>query len=536
VKAKHYIIAGSLSWLLTFVVGFFILAPSTDDGYYVIASLGTALKGSPGFWIGDEFSPSFFLPTAFTFVYGILLKLTMILGLDFGPFGFRVYQFLFILLLPLFGLIALRQLFPRDYGLRFLAFIALLSATYFVQTAPIVRPEVLGSVLFIVHFTLRGKKLGRLDTATFVLALSGTMHPLFMILAFTVFSVGLTRRLRLYGIGRISYWFETVATFAIPYTALALYYALNITAYREQIGGRAEILSNALLMQFMFLWDNLRFWSDPAGIEIGLYSGYPAYTFVLIMATSTWLVIRNRTSLWQDDRRWIAWPIISIQWLAFFTFPPFLPYLGFTSFLGTLVIVLLWSESDNRYLSGQQRTIIFMVACGCLSLLFIAFHSGKFIISSEKRLTPAGLYSAMSPIFDNNQEAKLYTHAARLIPPLIEYFSNDEDEIRINFLYLDPDCLPATLLERANYHTAMILPNLEPNETYWGLMAGLDIGGTRAGESQLNDDGTITFKTKDKHATITLNPITKAYSDSKNLITTATPASIKLAAPGACGE
>lgn len=534
VKTKYYIIAGSLSWLFTFVVGFFILAPSTDDGYYVIASLGTALKGIPGFWIGDEFAPSFFLPTAFTFVYGVLLKLTMILGLGFGPFGFRVYQFLFIIALPLFGLIALRQFFPRDYALRFLAFITLLSVTYFVQTAPVVRPEVLGSVLFIVHFTLRGKNLGRFNTATFVLALSGTMHPLFMILAFTVFGVEFARRLHLHGIGRISYWFERLATFAIPYAVLVLYYAFNMTAYREQIGGRAGILSNELLTPILFLWDNLLFWSDPAGIEIGLYSGYPAYAFVLIMATSTWLVVRNRASLWHDNLRWVAWPIISIQWLVFFTFPPFLPYMGFTSFLGTLVIVLLWSESDNRYLRGQQRTIIFMTACVSLSLLFIAFHSGKFMLSPEKRLTPAGLYSAMSPIFDDNQEAKFYTHAARLIPPLIEYFAIDDDEIRINFLYLDPDCLPATLLERANHHASMTLPDLDPNKTYWGLMSGPDIAGTTGGESILNDDGTLTFKTKDAHTTITLTPITNAYSDSKNLITTAAPISIELGAPGAC--
>jgi len=119
-KTKFYIAVGSFGWLLTFVIGFFILAPSTDDGYYVIASLGTALKGSPGFWIGDEFAASFFLPTGFTFVYGVVLKLTMVMGLDFGPFGFRVYQFLFILALPLFVLIALRQIFPRDYALRFL--------------------------------------------------------------------------------------------------------------------------------------------------------------------------------------------------------------------------------------------------------------------------------------------------------------------------------------------------------------------------------------------------------------------------------
>ena len=524
-KTKLYIAAGSFGWLLTFIVGFFILAPATDDGYYVIASLGTALQGSPGFWIGDEFAPSFFLPTGFTFVYGVLLKLTMVLGLDFGPFGFRVYQFLFILALPLFVLVALRQIFPRDYAFRFLVFIALLSVTYFVQTASTVRPEVLGSVLFIGYFTLRGKNLGRFDISTFVLALAGTMHPLFMLLAFTVLGVGLGRRFLLYGIGRFSYWFETVAVFAIPYVVLAFYYVLNLNDYREQIGGRSGIFSTGLLSPITFLWDNLLFWSDPDGIEIGLFTAYPAYAFVLIMAVSTWLVIRNRTSLWSDDLRWVAWPIIGIQWLVFSTFPPFLPYMGFTSFLGTLVIVLLWSESDNRYLFVKRRIIIFTIACASFSLLFITFHSGKFIISSEDRLTPARLYSAMSPILDGDGETMLYTHAARLIPPLIDYFSNSDNEIRLNFLYLDPDCLPVTLLEQANEHASTILPNLDPDKTYWGLMRD---------QSQLADDGKWSFITKGTHSTITLTPTTDAYSDSKNLITNATFVSIKHAVSGAC--
>ena len=86
-NSKLFVVAGLAAWFLTFLLGFFILAPSTDDGYYVIASMGTALNGNPGFWIGNEFAPSFFLPTAFPFLYGILLKLTMILGFDFGPFG-----------------------------------------------------------------------------------------------------------------------------------------------------------------------------------------------------------------------------------------------------------------------------------------------------------------------------------------------------------------------------------------------------------------------------------------------------------------
>lgn len=64
----------------------------------------------------------------------------MILGFEFGALGFRVYQFLFILSLPILSFIALRRGFPKDYSMRFLLFITLLSLTYFAQSAPAVRP------------------------------------------------------------------------------------------------------------------------------------------------------------------------------------------------------------------------------------------------------------------------------------------------------------------------------------------------------------------------------------------------------------
>ena len=153
-NSKTFIFAGYGAWCLTFLVGFFILAPSTDDGYYLIASLGAALTGSPGFWIGDKFFPALFLPTAFTYFYGLLLKLTMILNLDFGPFGFRFYQFIFVLLIPLSGSLMLRRFYPGEHRFRSLLLLVFLSLTYFVQSAATVRPEVLGAVLFFCFLSL----------------------------------------------------------------------------------------------------------------------------------------------------------------------------------------------------------------------------------------------------------------------------------------------------------------------------------------------------------------------------------------------
>ena len=189
-NSKTFVYAGFCAWYLTFLVGFFVLAPSTDDGYYVIASLGVAINDSPGFWIGDTFSPALFLPTAFTYFYGLLLKLTMILNFNFGPFGFRFYQFIFVLLLPVSGVLMLRRLCPGDYGFRLLLFLVFLSLTYFVQSAATVRPEVLGAVLFLCFLSLSEKSSERRAFPAFLLALCGTVHPNFTLLAVAIFALG----------------------------------------------------------------------------------------------------------------------------------------------------------------------------------------------------------------------------------------------------------------------------------------------------------------------------------------------------------
>lgn len=520
--SKIFITAGILAWFLTFLVGFFILAPSTDDGYYVIAALGTAIKGSPGFWIGNEFAPSFFLPTAFTYIYGVLLKLTMVLGFDFGPFGFRVYQFLFILMLPVVSAWMLRRLFPGDHAIRLLMLLSLLSVTYFVQSAATVRPEVLGILLFVGYLALRKSNSPRLDYATFLLALSGTMHPIFMLLAFTVFAASIFRRYKRTGLSDSKQWFGTLAAFALPYAGLVLYYAFNLSEYRQQIGGRAGILSADFLASPKFIGTNLLFWNDPSGIEFGLYGGYPAVAFFSTMLISTALVISKRKQLWGDENLWVVWPVVVVQWVIFFGLPTYLPYLAVSSFLSSLVIVLLW-QSPLQLVARRNTRLLFVGACVGLALIFIAFHAGKFVLISDERLTPTGLHSAISPLLEDG-ETKLYTNAARLIPPLIDNFSVDDD-VQLNFLYLDPDCLPPHLMGRANEHMLTTLIDAFSDKDLWGI---------NLADSNTSKDGAISFVTKGARSTITLTPEETAYSDKKNLITSASSVSVELAQPGTC--
>ena len=508
-NSKLFIIAVHGAWYLTFLLGFFILAPSTDDGYYIISSLGTTLTGSPGFWIGDEFAPSFFLPTVFPFIYGTLLKLTMILGLDFGAFGFRVYQFIFILLIPVLSWITLRRIFPGDYGIRLLLLITLLSVTYFIQSVAVVRPEALGVVLFIVFLALRETKFSSGVLPAFVLALCGTMHPIFMLLAITLFGVHLIRIYRQSRFKNLKQWSGSTVAFAIPYLVLAVYYLINFTEYRQQIQGRTSVLSNDILAGPKFILDNLLFWNDSNGIEYGLFSGYPAVAFVFVMSASTLLVLSRRTQVWNHESLWLCWPILFVQWFAFLALPHYLPYLAVSSFLASLIIVLLW-QRPHILVSGRRMKYLLGGSTFAICLIFIAFHAGKFVLSSEERLTPASLHSAMSPVMEN-PETKLYTNAARLIPPLIDNFS-ENGNIRLNFLYLDPDCLPPHLLERANRHATASLTNTDPQTAYWGM---------NKVDSDRTDEGEITFITKGAHSTIALVPTDKVYEDTKNIITRA---------------
>ena len=510
-----FIIAGYGAWYSTFLLGFFILAPSTDDGYYVIASLGTALTGNPGFWIGDSFAPAFFLPTAFTYFYGFLLKLTMTFDFNFGPFGFRFYQLLFLFLLPVSSTLMLRRLFPDDHGIRLLLLLIFLSLTYFVQSAATVRPEVLGAVLFLCFLSLREKNVTHGALPALLLALCGTVHPNFTLLAVVVFGFGLIRNFQQFRLNNLGQWVIATTAFTLPFAVVGIYYAINLTEFQQQTLGRASILSTDAWTAPAVVWKNLWFWDNDAGIAYGLFSGYPALGFLLIMFISTTLVLYRRAHLWDHASLWLCWPIVFVQWFVFLLLPPFLPYLAFSSFLASLNVVLLW-PTPQFWLPNRRLKWTLTGSGFALCLVFIVFQGGKFLLVPREWFTPAGLHSVMSPVLENT-ETKLYTSSARLIPPLIDYFS-ENGNIRLNFIYLSPNCLQDNLLERANQHALTVLPKSDLQKTYWGL--------AKHNSNQI-EEGAVRFVANGAQSIITLIPADEVYADKGNLIIRASSVTVK---------
>ena len=510
-----FIVAGYGAWYSTFLLGFFILAPSTDDGYYVIASLGTALTGNPGFWIGDSFAPAFFLPTAFTYFYGFLLKLTMIFDFNFGPFGFRFYQLLFLFLLPVSSTLMLRRLFPDDHGIRLLLLLIFLSLTYFVQSAATVRPEVLGAVLFLCFLSLREKNVTHGALPALLLALCGTVHPNFTLLAVVVFGFGLIRNFQQFRLNNLSQWVIATTVFTLPFAVVGIYYAINLTEFQQQTLGRASILSTDAWTAPAVVWKNLWFWDNDAVIAYGLFSGYPALGFLLIMFISTTLVLYRRAHLWDHASLWLCWPIVFVQWFVFLLLPPFLPYLAFSSFLASLNVVLLW-PTPQFWLPNRSLKWTLTGSGFALCLVFIVFQGGKFLLVPREWFTPAGLHSVMSPVLENT-ETKLYTSSARLIPPLIDYFS-ENGNIRLNFIYLSPNCLQDNLLERANQHALTVLTKSDPQKTYWGLSKH---------NSNQTEEGAVSFVTNGAQSIVTLIPADEVYADKGNLIIRASSVTVK---------
>jgi len=510
-----FIIAGSVAWVLTFSVGFIILAPQTDDGYYTISAMGTAINGSPGFWIGDDFAPTFFLPTAFTYLYGLLLKLTMISGLEFGAFGFRVYQFLFIFLVPVVSFLALRRIFQRDYGIRFFILITGLLVTHFTKSAPTVRPEIIATVLFILFLSLRQGKFAHSALPAFVLALSGTMHPNFMILAITVFLFDLIRNRQLIRANTLKRTLGSIFAFALPLGVLAIYYFNNLSEYQQQISGRASIINSNIWDSPVMMLNDLFFWNDTEGIIFGLYIAYAALSFLVVMLTSTILVWRKRSQVWQQEKLWLCLPMLLVQWVVFIALPNFLPYLALSSLLAILIIVLLW-QHPLLWVSSKRMRYVLLGAGFALCMIYVGIHSGKSIVSPSQRLTPLSLHTAMSVVLDD-PEAIFYTNANRLIAPLIDDFE-EEGKIRVNLTYLDPDCLPPYLLELASEHALKGLPAVDPHMTYWGF--------NKSSLAKI-DNGELRYTTKGAPYSITIIPDETVYEDNRNLIVRASSITVK---------
>jgi len=231
------------------------------------------------------------------------------------------------------------------------------------------------------------------------------------------------------------------------------------------------------------------------------------------MIAASVLMIRRRSELWSDERLWICWPMFFVQWFVFLLLPAFTPYLAFSSVLASLIIVLLWQPREQLFSTRNVKWAIAGTGFA-ICLVFIVFQGGKFVISSDERLTPIGLHAAVAPILEDS-DTKFYTASARLIPPLIDYFTGD-DGIKVNFTYLSPNCFGADLLERANRHASNVLPETDLQQTYWGvdrtIVANFDY---------LSDGNELNFYTKGASSIVSLVPSDQIYIDDKNMITRA---------------
>ncbi len=410
----------------------------------------------------------------------------------------------------------LRRLCPGDYGFRLLLFLVFLSLTYFVQSAATVRPEVLGAVLFLCFLSLSEKSSERRAFPAFLLALCGTVHPNFTLLAVAIFGAGLVRNFRQLQLSNLAQWAIASSAFALPFAVVGIYYVFNVAAFEQQTLGRANILSNDVWTAPPVVWQNLWFWENVEGIAYGLFSGYPAFGFMLIMLVSTALVLYRGACLWTDENLWMCWPFLFVQWLVFLLLPPFLPYLAFSSFLASVNVVLLCPQPPLWVLNGRSKWM-FTSCSFALCLVFVSFQGGKFLLFPGGWLTPAGLYSVMSPVLENTK-AKFYTRSARLIPPLIDYFSGN-GHIRIHFLYLSPNCLQPSLLERANHHALTVLTNSDAQTTYWGFAKR---------NSKEADKGRVSFAVKGAQSVVTLNTAEQVYVDKENVIARASSVTVDI--------
>ena len=141
---------------------------------------------------------------------------------------------------------------------------------------------------------------------------------------------------------------------------------------------------------------------------------------------------------------------------------------------------------------------------------------GYFLFFPGGWLIPAGLYPVMSPVLENTK-AKFYARSARLIPPLIDHFS-ENGHIRIHFLHLSPNCLQPYLLERANPHALKVLTNSDPQNIYWGFVKR---------NSKETDKGGVSFVVKGAQSVVTLKPAEQMYADKESVIVRASLVTVK---------
>lgn len=219
-----------LVWIAVAFAAPFYFAPTQDDGQYLTQVLGLRYFGVVGIPYVDTVQRHFVVLPGYSYVSTYGLSFLNALGWPLGASTYRVTHLFFVACIPLALLALTRMAGLRDWLLRGLIFVALLSLTPFVLDHIALRPEPLGVLLTILGITalvaseqsasrLRGLMVA--GVGALALGCATTLHPTFVVTSSVIATFAAARLLYIRQTAAVAVGF---GAFIIPVVFMVAWY------------------------------------------------------------------------------------------------------------------------------------------------------------------------------------------------------------------------------------------------------------------------------------------------------------------------
>jgi hypothetical protein len=231
--ATDIVVLTSATVLLWIAVAFsapLYFAPTQDDGQYLTQVLGLRYFGVVGIPYIDTIQRHFVVLPGYSYLSAYGLSFLNSLGWPLGASTYRVIHLFFVACIPL-ALLALARLAGlRDWLLRGLIFVAILSLTPFVLDHLALRPEPFGVLLTILAMfaLVAGEQQARparrlllAGSGAFALGCAATLHPTFVV---TSGFIAVCAAIRLLYIGQTAAVVVGFGTFLFPVALMVAWY------------------------------------------------------------------------------------------------------------------------------------------------------------------------------------------------------------------------------------------------------------------------------------------------------------------------
>ncbi|MBF0135452.1 MAG: hypothetical protein HQL65_04375 [Magnetococcales bacterium] len=399
-----------LAWVVSLLASLFLLVPNSDDIFYFGPGLGLLHKGALAIPMAETNVYIFSLFGTYSFLQGLFLFLTNLLGVPVNFFTYRLFQAFLVIGSLTLALQCLRLAHPDDTegnANRRALFLGILAFTPFSMSLLPVRPEYLGFFFLFGSLLVHQRHLGRESPGWSHLALTGILfglcaisHPVFALPA-GVWSLIAAWQLWQRWPGSLLLPLFLLASALLPLLALlAFYWSHYPDSLAEfQTHGQELTSQNAqarvLLTGFINRVYRIFLMRPPWQARIlDIFFYLPLFVLLPLAVAVGWRQDKQ-TSLASTP---LAKTLRPFQWVIWLVIPLILVLMyDMRNFDGLIAFYAAWllaHSNGDRWLLGLRtritagkRRVLFWILC-LFIVIWPVTHALKFLLNPDSYMDP----------------------------------------------------------------------------------------------------------------------------------------------------